>query len=128
MSSRFNLDHVAFQNLLANAFVVQESGVDVHSLSAVIKLQRIIGSGAVDEQAAMNLVADRARDVANAAGIAVALLNGDELVYRAGSGTAAPYVGRRVTAILSVSQNREAGAEILRVENSDTDTPVSYTH
>jgi hypothetical protein len=124
MSSRFNLDHEAFQNLLANAFVVQESGVDVHSLSAVIKLQRIIGSGAVDEQAAMNLVADRARDVANAAGIAVALLNGDELVYRAGSGTAGPYVGRRVTAILSVSQNREAGAEILRVENSDTDTRI----
>ena len=124
MSSRFNLDHESFQNLLANAFVVQESGVDVHSLAAVIKLQRIIGSGEVDEQAAMNLVADRAQDVANAAGIAVALLKGDELVYRAGSGTAAPYVGRRVTAILSVSQYREAGAEILRVENCDTDTRI----
>jgi hypothetical protein len=124
MSSRFNLDHESFQNLLANAFVIQESGVDVHSLSAVIKLQRTIGSGEVDEQGAMNLVADRARDVANAAGIAVALLTGDELVYRAGSGMAAPYVGRRVTAILSVSQSREGGAEILRVENCDTDTRI----
>src|SRR5262249_27696234 len=56
-----------------------------------------------------------------ATGVAIAQLQGDQLVYRAGSGSAAANVGRRVTAILSVSRHTQSKAEILRVENAQRD-------
>jgi hypothetical protein len=70
------------------------------------------------------MVADRSQNVANATGIAVALLKAGQLVYRAGSGSAAAYVGRRVTAVLSVSAHDDARDEILRVENAQTDRRI----
>src|SRR5205823_2214436 len=49
------------------------------------------------------------------------LLEGDNLVYRAGSGSAATYIGRYVKAALSVAR---ASGEILRVENTQTDARI----
>ena len=72
----------------------------------------------------MNLIADRARNVASATGIAIALLENNQLVYRAGSGSATTYVGQRLTAVLSVAPRREVPLEILRVENAETDARI----
>jgi hypothetical protein len=124
MSSHSSIDRESFQNLLASAFAVQQSGMDTQSLSALLELQRSIATGVPDVDRAMRLVADRARNVANANGIAIALLQADQLVYRAGSGCAAPYVGGHVTAILSVSAHNKARGEILRVENAQTDSRI----
>lgn len=124
MTARSSLDPEPFQKLLADAFVVQQSGMDTQSLSAIVELQRSIATNKGDVDRAMHLIADRARDVANATGVAIALLQGDKLVYLAGSGSAATYVGRRVTAILSVSAHNEARREILRVENAQTDARI----
>ena len=121
MSSQFSLDPESFQNLLADAFVVQESGIDTRSLSAVMELQGLMADSELDLDRAMPLIADRARNVAQATGVAIAQLQGDQLVYRAGSGSAAANVGRRVTAILSVSRHTQSKAEILRVENAQRD-------
>jgi hypothetical protein len=124
MSSHSNLDRESFQELLANAFAVQESGLDTRALATVVDLQRLIATGDPDVDRAMHLIAESARNVANATGIAIALLKGDQLVYRAGSGSGAPFVGRHVTAILSVSEQKETRGEILRVENAETDTRI----
>ncbi len=124
MSTHSNLDPESFQKLLASAFLAQESAMDAQSLSAFVELQRSIATGEFDVDGAMHLIADRARNVANATGIAVALLNRDQLVYRAGSGSAATYVGRQVMAILSVSAHSKARGEILRVENAQTDARI----
>jgi hypothetical protein len=124
MSAHSSLDPESFQKLLASAFVAQESAMDAQSLSAFVELQRSIERGELDVDGAMHLIADRARNVANATGIAIALLNRDQLVYRAGSGSAATYVGRHVMAILSVSAHNEARGEILRVENTQTDARI----
>jgi hypothetical protein len=124
MNAPSSFDRESFQKFLANAYAVQESGLDRQWLSAIVELQRSIATGEPGVERAMHLIADRARNVANAAGIAVALLKGDQLIYRAGSGSAADYVGRGVTAFLSASAQNEARGEILRVENADTDTRI----
>lgn len=116
-----SLDPESFQNLLADAYVVQESGIDTRSLSAVLELQGLMAESELDVDRAMPLMAERARNVAQATGVAIAILQGDQLVYRAGSGSSAAYVGRRVTAILSVSRHTKSKAEILRVENAQRD-------
>ncbi len=124
MSTHSILDRESFQKLLASAFSVQESGMDAQSLSALLELEKSIEMGEPDVNRALHLVADGARNVSNATGIAIALRRGDQLVYRAGSGCAASYVGRRMTAILSVSAHNEARGEILRVENAQADARI----
>ena len=70
------------------------------------------------------MIADRARDVANATGIAIALLRGDQLTYRAGSGNSVDRVGRNMTAVLSVSRHIQSKDEILRVEDAQADRRI----
>src|SRR5438132_12894737 len=149
MNIPFTLDRESFQNLLARASLAQEyldsqkakcPAVDVppepaigkqpkepilvdyiQSLSTIVAVQRLIATDDVDVDGAMALIADQARNVANADGVAIGLLEGDNLVYRAGSGSAATYIGRYVKAALSVAY---ASGEILRVENTQTDPRI----
>ena len=120
MRTHSSLDPESFQKLLADAFVVQESGIETRSLSALVELQEG-ATGELDLDRAMDMVAHRARNVADATGIAIAVLKGDQLVYRAGSGSSAACVGRHVTAILSVAKKTQSRDEILRVENAQAD-------
>ena len=124
MSTHSNLDPESFQKLLSDAFVVQESGIETRSLSAILELQGLIVADELDVDRTMSLIADRARKIADATGIAIAVLKGDQLVYRAGSGSSAACVGRHVTAILSVSKHTQSKAEILRVENAQGDRRI----
>lgn len=121
MSTHSNLDPQSFQKLLSDAFIVQESGIETRSLSAILELQGLIVACELDVDRTMLLIADRARKIADATGIAIAVLRGDQLVYRAGSGSSAACVGRHVTAILSVSKHTQSRAEILRVQNAQGD-------
>jgi hypothetical protein len=148
MNTHFALDRESFQNLLARASLAQEyldsqkathPGVDlprkptigeqreaspidyIQSLSAIVAVQRAIATDEVDVDGAMAMIADHARNVANASGAAIGLLEGDNLVYHAGSGGAASYMGRYIKATLSVSR---ASGEILRVENTQTDARI----
>jgi hypothetical protein len=124
MSNDPALDRASFEKFLASAFGVQQSGLDSQSLSAPVELHRSITPGEPDLDRAMHMVAERARTVANATGVAVAQLITNQLVYRAGSGSAAAYVGRHVTAVLSASAHNAAKGEILRVENAQADTRI----
>jgi len=98
--------------------------VDAHSLAALLALEKSIATGEPDLDRAMHLVARHARNVANDTGIAIAVRRGNELVYRAGSGCAASYVGRHMTAVLGVSAHNQARGEILRIENAQTDARI----
>jgi len=149
MNTHFTLDRESLQNLLARASLAQEyldsqkatcpavdrlpkpaigeqpkeaSPVDyIQSLSAIVAVQRAIATDEVDVDGAMALIADQARNVANANGVAIGLIESDNLVYRAGSGAAATYIGRHVKATLTVPC---ASGEILRVENTQTDARI----
>jgi hypothetical protein len=124
MSAHSSLDRESFETVLASAFAVQQSGMDNESRSALIAIQRSITTGELDVDQTMRLIADRARNIANATGVAVALLKADQLVYRAASGSVASYVGRRETAVLSVSAHKSPRTEILRVENAQADARI----
>ena len=78
-----NLDPESFQMLLSKALAVQDSELDTKALSAIVELQRAIATDELDVYSAMDLIAVRARNIANATGIAIGLLQGDQLVYRA---------------------------------------------
>jgi len=98
--------------------------MDRQSLSSIVELQRAVREGQMGEQGAMQLIAERARAVAYASGVAIGLLNRDHLFYAAGTGTATSYVGMRVKATLSVSRMSDTRAEILRVENAEVDQRI----
>ena len=124
MSANSNLDRESFQQLLASAFAVQESRMDTQSLSAIIQIQHLIAGGGLDAGEAIHIIAEHAQNVAQASGVAVALLQGPQLVYRVGIGSAAAYVGRHMTATLSVAADTGASREILRVENAQNDARI----
>lgn len=124
MSTDPALDRASFEEFLASAFAVQNSGLDGPSLTALAELQRSITTGELDLAEAMQMVCEHARAVADATGVAAAQLVGNQLLYRAGSGSAASYIGRHVTAVLSSSAPGEARAEILRVENAQDDSRI----
>jgi hypothetical protein len=116
-------DRDAFQSFLANAYAMQTSGLDTRSLSALVEMQRFITGDEFDLHRAMLMMAAHAVRVCNASGVAIALLEGNELVYRAGSGSAANDVGRHVPAVLSVCAS-DTRKEILKVENAGMDSRV----
>jgi hypothetical protein len=124
MNTHQSFDRESFQSLLANAFSVQQSGMAPDSLAAIIEIQRVVAGGGVAAHDAMNLVAERAQDVADASGIGIALLEGNQLVHRAGSGTALHNVGSQLTAVLSHAAHDHPRREILRVENAATDSRI----
>lgn len=124
MNAHQSFDRQSFQSLLANAFSVQQSGMTPESLAAIIEIQRVVTGDTVDAHSAMNLLADRARSVADASGIGIALLEGNQLVHRAGSGTALENVGSQLTAVLSNAAHDHPRREILRVENAATDSRI----
>lgn len=117
-------DRETLQQLLANAFAVQESHIDPRSLTAIIQIQRLLSSGKLDIDSVMAHIVDSAGHVANASGVAVALLKRDCLTYRAGTGSSESLIGRQVAASLTVSPGTKSNCEILRVENAETDTRI----
>jgi hypothetical protein len=124
MSNDPTFDPRPLQRLLESAFAVQESGFSLPSLSAIVDLQRAIVAGQLPLDAAMQRIAEQARSVAAASGIAIGFVEGDQLVYRAGSGSAASYKGRRVMATLTIPARNKPRAEILRVEDASCDNRI----
>ena len=124
MNANNSLDRESFQRLLASAFAVQESQIDPPLLSGIMEVHRLIKKRELTVDAVMPLVVDSARDLANAAGVAVGLLEGNQLVYRAGSGCSAGNIGSRVKASLTLPPNAKPTREILCVEDVDTDTRI----
>jgi GAF domain len=124
MSTHSSPDRFAFQQLLANAFAVQESQINSRSLSAVMEVQRLVTRGELDIDGAMRRIVESARDVAGATGVAVGLLQGGKLSYKAASGSTESYIGRQVTASLTASADIRNGREILRVEDAQTDPRI----
>lgn len=124
MNDECNGDPEPLQTLLASAFAVQESRIDAQRLSAIVEIRRLIADSNLNLDEAMNVIAELARQMADASGSAIGLLKSGQLVYRAGRGSAATFVGRRVMATLSGSAPSPEMAEILRVENADLDTRI----
>ena len=124
MSSSSNLDRGSFERILERASSAQQSSMSTHSFPAAAKLPTAITGGSTELERAMHAIARETRRLTNAGGAAIAVVKGDELVYCAGSGLAASFVGRRMMATFIVSSHGDVNREILRVENADTDQRI----
>ena len=119
-----SFDRETLQQFLANAFAVQQSQINARSLSDIMEVQRSVRSGKLSLDAAMRHIVESARAVANATGVAIALIDGEHLRYGAGSGSSAVCIGWRVAASLTVCATTRTNREILRVEDAQTDTRI----
>jgi hypothetical protein len=124
MNPNPGLDRQDFEAFLANAFAVQKSGLDAQSLSAIVEIQKYIGTAQPDVERALDLIADCSLKVSNASGVAIARLESNQLIYCVGKGSAVNEVGRRLPAVFSLCTQSEGKAEILRVENAETDSRI----
>ena len=116
----YRIDRELFEALLANAFTVQQSGLDRQSLASLVEIQQFIASEGFDFNEEMRMVVDRVLNVSKAGGVAIALLESGQLVYRVGVGSATKQIGRRAAAVLNASSSRGLRQEILRVEDASS--------
>src|SRR5215469_1044537 len=124
MNPNSGLDRQAFEAFLANASAVQKSGLDARTLSAILEVQRFIAIAEPNIDRAFDLIADCSQRVSNASGVAIARLESNQLIYSAAKGTAVQEIGRRLPAVFSLCAQGEGKAEILRVDNAETDSRI----
>jgi signal transduction histidine kinase/HPt (histidine-containing phosphotransfer) domain-containing protein/ActR/RegA family two-component response regulator len=97
---------------------------DRERLRAVIATQHAVATAPRDLQTVMNTLVERTRELTGADGAVIELAEGDWMVYRAGSGTAAAHVGVRVAIAASLSGQCVREARLLRCDDSETDLRV----
>src|SRR5215469_8397458 len=124
MKNSASFDSEPLQTLLASAYMVQGSGMSPQVLARIMQIQKSIETREFDLNEVMDAIAQQVRHIAPASGVAIALLRKGQLVYDAGCGSAATYVGRSVAATLSTSGSHAIPSEILRVENADNDPRI----
>src|SRR5262245_60184328 len=93
-------------------------------LLAVIRTQTEIAKLGLDLSGVLALVADRARGITGAAGAVVEIAEGDEMVYRAASGSAAGLLGLRLRRSTSLSGLCVAAAVPLHCDDAEVDPRV----
>jgi PAS domain S-box-containing protein len=97
---------------------------DRERLSAVIATQHAVATAPRDLPTVLNTVVERARELTGADGAVIELAEGEWMVYRAASGTAAAHVGVRVPIATSLTGLCVREGQLLRCDDSETDPRV----
>jgi PAS domain S-box-containing protein len=93
-------------------------------LSAVIAMQQEVLAAATDPAKVMSLVAERTREITRATGAVIEIVHGEDLVYRAGSGSAARHIGSHIPIEDSLSGLCVRKREVMRCDDSENDPRV----
>jgi putative methionine-R-sulfoxide reductase with GAF domain len=93
-------------------------------LAAIAATKDELASGVLDADAAMELVACQAQFLTDARGAVFELLEGNELVYRAATGTAARSLGLRVDSRKSMSGLCFRSQQVMRCDDTEKDDRV----
>jgi putative methionine-R-sulfoxide reductase with GAF domain len=118
------LDEGTFQQLLAAAYVLQEhndrlSTPDARTdyaqiLLTIIETQKLIQTQHLDLSAAAALIAERVQKITHATGVTVGIVEGDQLAYRAATGSAAAESGSRASVNSCLSADCLRSGQILQ--------------
>ncbi len=96
----------------------------VEHLRSIIALQALLGSADFDLPGFMNTVVDHVQMLTGADSAVIELLEGDEMVYHAASGSGARHIGLRLKAITSLSGLGVSSGKMLYAEDTSTDPRV----
>ena len=97
---------------------------DAERLSAIIATQRAIVLAEPDQESVMTLIVERSRELTDADGAVVEMIEGEDLVYHTASGGARDYLGLRLNLSSSISGECVRRKEILRSDDTETDPRV----
>ena len=101
------------------------SSIDLAArLSSIVSLQQDILDTLDDIEKAMKLVVNRIPEVTSGSGAVIELVEGEEMVYRAASGSAASHVGLRLKREGSLSGQAVSESVVLTCEDTDLDPRV----
>ncbi|HET9592489.1 MAG TPA: sensor domain-containing diguanylate cyclase [Solirubrobacterales bacterium] len=93
-------------------------------LRAIIRTQTEVVAGALDPEAIMQLIAERAQELTRASAGLIELADGDEMVYSVTTGEATPYLGMRLQKEASLSGRSVIEGRVLRSDNTGEDERV----
>lgn len=93
-------------------------------LNEIITTQTLLAGAELNLDAFFQLVVLRLDLLTPSAGSAIEIAEGDEMVYRAGSGVAAPHVGLRLNLHTSLSGLCVKSGSVLRCDDSESDSRV----
>lgn len=129
------LDEESFQKLLEAAYVLQEHKDAVaareplsdytRTLAEIVEIQNLIQAQHLDLDAAMKMVAEKAQRITLADGVAIGVVEGDQLQYRAGSGNGLDLVGSRMALDSSLAALSLYHGQILHTPQSERDPRFS---
>ncbi len=94
---------------------------DAGRFTAIISTQRDVATAALDMAAVLNLIVARTQELTHASGAVIELAEGEEMVYRAVSGRAAPYLGLRANITAGLSGECVRTGQILRCDDAERD-------
>ena len=93
-------------------------------LSAVVATQQEVLAAISDLDKVMTLVVERTPETTNGDGAVIEVVEGEEMVYRAGSGAAKEQAGLRLGMTKSLSGQAVREKTLLRCDNTETDPRV----
>ena len=117
--SQDNLDQPALAQSPASDYT--------QTLAEIVATQQQIQMSHMDLQDTMHLIADRARHITGAAGGAIGLVEEDQLVYRAASGSAQGRIGERVPSSSCLSTQCLSQGESVYCRDVNRDSRVDHT-
>lgn len=127
---------ISFQQLLAAAYVVQqqndrvvlrEGGADyIQTLAHIAETQNLIQGSQLDLPAATMLIAEQVAKITKASGVAVGIVEADELVYLASRGTAADEMGIRLPVASCLSAYCLESGQLLQCSDTKADSRLRY--
>ncbi|WP_375766501.1 PAS domain-containing protein [Archangium gephyra] len=94
-------------------------------LSAIIQTQSDIANAGLELDKVMSLIAERAMRLCGASGTAVALADGDELVYQVTHGNSMPHRGFRLKLSHSITGMSILRGEVLHTRDTEDDPRVN---
>lgn len=97
----------------------------VEHLRKILLVQQEVVGNSTNMQQAVQAIAKETRKALGAEGCIVELVDGDDIVYYAGSGTGGPFVGGRVKREGTLSGLSLQEGKVLRCDDSETDERVN---
>ena len=98
---------------------------DSARLNEIITTQYLLAKAALDHDAFIALVIERMGLLTQANGVVFEMVEGDEMVYRAATGTIAPYIGMRMKMKHSLSGLCIESREVLHCNDTESDPRVN---